>query len=417
MKHARHCILWLVVASAVACSSGSSTPPSAPLSPSPTPAPVTAWAPVVPGATLNLSQQYVYDASARAALVPPPGARIAAWGSTGHAAILLAPAEDGSSVFVGEPGGDVRRIADLDGFFNTASWSPDQRLIAVGSSRPGDPRARVILIDAESGATVREFQDAGHRPGGWSQDSRFLTIAESSGPQVGVTVIEVGTDYRTKLQGATSGAWAHQSDKMAYAVPLDASPSEVYVFDPTNGTKTTLSQDVGVPQGPLSWSPDDSLLAYGIFAGGKSTVSAVDIADHALAVRVKGAWPGGWIDNARMFVTGNTCSTFDLIVVDVPGQALTNLTDSPAVDLYPAYSPASNMFAVTHAGGEISTIDFGAGRTSALPVLSEDARTKPGEADTGPAWSPDGAFLRVDLTPGGGPCEAAAAETTSLEPR
>lgn len=90
-------------------------------------------------------------------------------------------------------------------------------------------------------------------------------------------------------------------------------------------------------------------------------------------------------DARSIAFTSDRTGNLDIYIVDTSGENLSNLTDHPAADYSPTWSPAGDAIAfVSERDGnpEIYVIDL---NTQVLRRLTEHAAT-----DLDPAWSPDG---------------------------
>ena len=186
----------------------------------------------------------------------------------------------------------------------------------------------------------------------WSPDADEIALARGGD----IAVMNVATGALVNITNTASWEWspAWSPDGQRIAFWSDRSgPYEVYLMDPDGSNVVPVTTNSGTGS-RLSWSPDSTRLAY---------TCTVD--------------------------TGNE----DVCAINVDGTGFLRLTNDPARDVSPAWSPDGGAIAfATDRNGELQ-----------LATMSPDGG---GEAIIGggvsgwdPAWSPDGrqiAFTVVD---------------------
>jgi Tol biopolymer transport system component len=194
----------------------------------------------------------------------------------------------------------------------------------------------------------------------WSPDGGRLALGISPASGGGVWVMDAdGSNMHRVIQHGWMPSWAPDGKRLAYVGDDD----EVHVAD-ADGSDDVRLTDLGSTSG-VDWSPDGSMLAF--------------------------AGPGP--ENHRQ--------GWDIYVINADGTGLTNLTNHPAVDLDPAWSPDG------------STILFRSRRAMPLHGVPEDEYNerlytiRPDGSDLtelttettltqSPTWSPDGQRIAFD---------------------
>ena len=102
------------------------------------------------------------------------------------------------------------------------------------------------------------------------------------------------------------------------------------------------------------------------------------------AIDLSPIWsPGG----SKIAFTSYRDGNFDIYVMDADGSGQTNLTNHPTMELFPAWSPDGSRIAFTRDGQLAMMNANGSGQV----IL------KPGIASTSPVWSPDGLSIALSI--------------------
>jgi Tol biopolymer transport system component len=183
-----------------------------------------------------------------------------------------------------------------------------------------------------------------------------------------------------------------------------------------DGTGTrTVGGDPASDWSP-SWSPDGTRIAFASDREGELRifVMAADGSGVRRVTEIWGEYPAWSPDGERIVFASHAGGTgptgdpdYDLYVVDADGGGLRQLTDGPAYDMYPSWSPdgESIAFESTRATPEDfeppardleRTADFD---VFVMPAEGGEPRNVTGDLDRQqrfPAFSPDGRWLAVD---------------------
>jgi len=178
------------------------------------------------------------------------------------------------------------------------AWSPDGKLLAAGSD---NDRASLRIVDAESGAMVRELEGRGCAA--WSPDGKV--VASTTFDETVLLYDAASGELRQTLKGFTqkpSGiAWS--PDGSALAVP---SGEQVRVWDARSRTVWKVGES-----GPrVAWSPKGSILACSSHASRKGDLRFVDLPSRQVRESSQGhrahVTATAWSRGGRIIACGNS---------------------------------------------------------------------------------------------------------------
>lgn len=203
--------------------------------------------------------------------IAPDGARVAYDGrmsqqtlfATGRQTTLVVAALDGS---------DPQHLAMLYGV-GIVAWFPDgTRLLALGKQNPGDARAALWQVDAETGA-LAQLDDGAHlRNISLSPDGAWLVYLKAFEQDPGrntTWALHVRTGERRRLLFAGRYAWVGSEDATLVYVPPRRAPGQgfsVWKLDVASGERARLVDPAQTPlfiaNGDWALSPDGTRLAF-----------------------------------------------------------------------------------------------------------------------------------------------------------
>ncbi len=243
-------------------------------------------------------------------------------------------------------GSDLRRVGEYPvsmGF----SWSPDSRRFAVSSAvETGGGSTGVYVIEASGGGTWQRVTDVDgvHMFPAWSSDGSAIAFTAKHGDETSLRIVSPdGREERTVLAVPGSRVWR-------LFRPVWAPGGALLAFGEGRGVYTVSAREDGTPQKvqdgagePHAWSPSRRNLLMGEGAEGRGRVFVVDldtlhetqIASDAGAAGASTPSP----DWARVAYTAIVGEQSDVIVVDVEDGSALNITQHPANDYFPAWSP------------------------------------------------------------------------------
>ena len=265
---------------------------------------------------------------------------------------------------------------ELKNYFNTGpSLNPDGTKIAMMSDRKG--YADIFLIDAIEGKIEEKLVKGQRTPDleelkwlnprlSWSPDGKQIVLAVKSGERDALIVVDVETKKRKKysfdeINELYTAAWSPTGNDIAF-IGLNTDRTDLYLYNLKTEKLTRLTNDWASDFEP-NWSPDGSKI---IFASQRDVKN--------------GKVPE---DDLKNWATSPYNQT-DLFIYDLTTNRITQVTDSPWNENYPAWANTENKIFFTSDAEGVSNLyirDMDSGRQVAVtnvltgifqPDLSKD---------------------------------------------
>ena len=331
------------------------------------------------------------DGSGETRSIPIEGATWAdelAWSPDGHELAFTRSFEEGTGfglAIVDADGTDLRPLAGVPSA-QSASWSPDGQQIAFMAIVDATGRESLFVMSAD-GTNPREIPGLEADATSPSWQPVRIEPEPTDAPSPSTLPKENGAIY-FRIGGGDGGSWIGSilADGTARATvfPMDAGPrysrisfspdgSRIAFDDAPNGLVTAdpdgtdeVSVTDGVNDSWPTWSPDGSGI---LFSSTRYDPS------------IEGCMPG--------FPHEYRCPT-DIYMMDADGSNVERLTDDPAGEFMPVWSPDGSRIAFVREG------DPGAGTYEGIFTMDPDGSdvrrvsSSDGGSDFWPSWSPDG---------------------------
>jgi serine/threonine protein kinase len=342
--------------------------------------------------------------------------------------------EDGRGIYLmGATGENPRRIAD---FGYHPSWSPDGKLVAVSTLRRDYPDTRtstpseIWTIDVASGER-KLITNADARQPVFSPDGTLMAYwfmpAASGRSDIAVIPSSGGEPVMICQDGTTNWnpVWSPDGKYLYFA--SDRAGSMGFWRTPLDGEgrPTSGPEAVVTPakySSHLTFSRDGKRMLF-VASDNKANIRGLKVDPTTLRPIGEPFWittgdrqisrPHLSPDGSRFVFRYPRLTQDDIATVDVNGENLRDVTDDPAFDRYPRWSPDGKQIAFTSDRG--GTYEIHIANSDGTGVRRVTSDSGPGGASF-PLWSPDGNrlvyneqthILEIDLTqPQAGPAAA-----------
>ncbi len=265
--------------------------------------------------------------------------------------ISVASVEDGDweiyIINVGEQ--RAYRLTDNRAYDSGAVWSPDGKTyIATSEWVAGETEELQVLNDAGEWVWIDEeltgdrdliSVDLGHLPEfltdnaatdeypAWSPDGERIAFSSDRTGDPEIFVMDPNGDNVVQLTNSPGEdwqpSWSPDGERIVFASPRTGN-WEIYVMDADGGNVIQLTDRLGIDWTP-EWSPDGTRIAF------TSKAKAAEVVVDEETGEVLQTVPGA--------------GTWDVYVMDPNGENVIQLTDHPASDFEPTWSPDSKYLA------------------------------------------------------------------------
>ena len=245
------------------------------------------------------------------------------------------------------------------------SWSPDAKKIAFGSNRDshsqGYINAEIYVMNADGSEQTNLTNNPAydHFPS-WSPDGKKIAFASQRDGNMNVYVMNADGSNQTRLTNNPGNdvkpQWSPDGKKIAFQTRRHGN-MELYVMSSDGSNETRLTYNPDSPADAkhicLSWSPDGKNIAFSSNKPGNSEIYVMN-ADGSNQTRLTNnlshdqapTWsPDG--KRIAFYSLRNDVSdglqwfqmNAEIFVMNADGSEQTNITNNPAYDGYPSWSP------------------------------------------------------------------------------
>jgi Tol biopolymer transport system component len=213
------------------------------------------------------------------------------------------------------------RLTDNPAFEAFPSWSPDGKKIAFTSERDGNVDIYIMNADGSNQTRLTDNPAADVKPQ-WSPDGKKIAFQTTRHGKMDIYVMSSDGSNETRLTNSPATdiclSWSPDGRKIAFASQRDGNSelfygnSEIYIMNADGSNQTRLTNNPSFDMAP-SWSPDGKKIAF------------YSLRNDVPPEKDERQW---WYEmNAEIYV------------MNVDGSEQKNITNNPAYDGYPSWSP------------------------------------------------------------------------------
>jgi Tol biopolymer transport system component len=229
------------------------------------------------------------------------------------------------------------------------AWSPDGTKIVFVTNRDGDEEIYAMGALGTSPTNITKTAGSDEVAPAWSPDGTKIAYADAASATTS-TVWSMNPDGSGKTdltpnRNALEPTWSPDGSKIAF-VDYVVNDPRIWVMNADGSNQTPISPGMFNLRDP-AWSPDGLLIAFSASpAGSEHQIYLTNangggtparITNEAGADRVNHDEPSWSADNTK--IAYNRGSPAEIVTISNSGGTITNLTNNPADDFSPSWSP------------------------------------------------------------------------------
>jgi len=232
------------------------------------------------------------------------------------------------------------------------AWSPDGRYLLFTGYRARNPD--LYIADLVQGKEFRFYSAEGlNMAGDWSPDGRTIAFSKEDNGNLDLYLIGVAGKALRRLTSSPgadiSPAWSPDSRFIAFVSDRAGSP-QLYLLNLARGAESganpaaRLTPDGSYNSSP-AWSPDGKYIAYTGRMGGQFELFLLDMTGAGRTIRRLTATAANeenpsWSPDSRFLAYDSTAAgNYDIYIMSIYGGTPRRITQSPAKDRMPVWSP------------------------------------------------------------------------------
>ena len=300
----------------------------------------------------------------------------------GNSILYLSRRGDDSQIFSVDPRGADHSFLARSAIARAPVWSPDRTRIAYVNEI--DFNLDIYVMNADGSNQVRLTQnDATDYVPTWSPDGSKIAFASARDGETEIFVMNADGSNQVQLTQNNvvdvSPTWSPDGTKIAFVSTRDGD-WEIYVMNADGSNQVNLTQN-DVNDGFPTWSPDGTKIA--IHEGGNITVMNADGTGRVQLNQDRSyGFPRWSPDGTKFLFGGRYGGDYEVLVMDVDGSNLTNLSQNSAFDADPVWSPDGTKIAfMSVRDGNAEIYVMNADGTNQTRITTYDGD------DVGPVWA------------------------------
>lgn len=258
-------------------------------------------------------------------------------------------------------GSDLRQLTDTPGRDLEPDWSPDGQTIVYSSARDNPNSVQLYLMDADGGnqRPVMAFSPADHLGARWSPDgSAILFYSNAEGNMEIFTVRANGLGLLNVSQNPANDFmpdWSPDGRRIIFVSDRDNN-RELYVMDADGSNQVRLT-DSFIDELRPRWSPDGRQIVFQRDNDGLTDLYVMDAPSEEITgpidqeavllttTEARDESPNWAMNGAKIIFSSDQGTTpqsptnWDLYQMNPDGSGVARLTDDPAMDRFPSWTP------------------------------------------------------------------------------